>query len=382
MMISNPIGTLKRGRRLITLALLFSVMLLAGCGQPETPEQSVIRKVRAMKVGDASALSNRWFPGRAKATREVNLSFRVAGPLIAFPVDVGDEVKQGDVLARIDPRDFEVNLLNAEGQLEQAKATLLRAQSEYNRELNIFKQDPGATSQTNVDRKREERDAARANVKSLEASVSAAQDALSYTYLKAPFHGTVVATYVENFEDVRAKQSIVRVVDTSNIEMIVNIPESLISLSPYVETVRVRFDAFPEREIQGTLKEVGTEASEATRTYPVTLIMAQPEDIKILPGMAGRATAGEVAPEYASQEAGLEVPLSATFSPEERDKTYVWVIDEQKQTVNRREVTTGQLTDRGIRIRAGIEPEEWVATAGVHTLREGQQVKILQEQAE
>jgi multidrug efflux pump subunit AcrA (membrane-fusion protein) len=88
----------------------------------------------------------------------VDLSFRVAGPLITRPVNVGDKVKQGDVVARIDPRDFEVEVRNAEGQLETAKAALIQAQGDYDQLLSILKEDPGATSQRAIDKAKEERE--------------------------------------------------------------------------------------------------------------------------------------------------------------------------------------------------------------------------------
>ncbi len=354
-------------------------LLVAGCGKEEAPEETIARPVKAIKVGDVAEVGGRSFPGQARATREANLSFRVSGPLITFPVKVGDDVEQGQVLARIDPRDYQVNLNNVQGQLDRTKATAARAESEYKRELKIFQEDPGATSKTAVDRKREQRDSARANIKSLVASVAAAKDQLSYTYLRAPYKGTITATYVENFEDVRAKQAIIRVLDPSRIEMIVNIPENLISNTPYVEKVWVRFDAFPDREIEATIKEVGKEASEATRTYPVTLIMDQPSDVTILPGMAGKTVRVEGNLPDQATSAGIQVPVSATFSPDESGKTFLWVIDEQTKTVKRREIKTGRLTDRGITVQEGLKAGEWVATAGAHYLREGQQVRILDE---
>lgn len=357
-------------------------LFLAACGAEEAAEAPLVRPVKAIKVGDLGQVTGRSFPGRAQATQEANLSFRVSGPLIALPVKVGDEVKKDQVLARIDPRDYQTNLRNVEGQLDRAKAALARAESEYQRELSIFKEDPGATSQAAVDRKREQRDRAVADIKSLEASVAAAVDQLAYTYLRAPFDGTIVATFVENFEDVRAKQAIVRLVDTSRVEMVVNIPENLISLIPHVERVWVRFDPFPEKEIAAAVKEIGTEASETTRTFPVTLIMDQPEGVRILPGMAGKTVRAEGNWPAEVAQSGIVVPVSATFSSNDTSMTYVWVIDELTKTVKRREVRTGQLTERGLPILNGLKPGEWVATAGVHYLREGQQVRILEQRTE
>jgi multidrug efflux pump subunit AcrA (membrane-fusion protein) len=161
--------------------------------------------------------------------------------------------------------------------------------------------------------------------------------------------------------------------------MIISIPEDLINLTQYVKGVRVRFDAIPGTEAHATIKEIGAEASQATRTFPVTLIMDPTiGDTRINPGMAGEARAGDVEVPEHLLETGIEVPATAIFSPDGEDpsKTFVWVVDEQTSTVHRREVTPVKLTERGGTLVKGVEPGERIATAGVHRLREGQQVRI------
>jgi multidrug efflux pump subunit AcrA (membrane-fusion protein) len=412
----------------IAAVMMLAAVVLAACEQ-EVAKVEPIRPIRAVQIGGAISQRDAGLPGRAKATQEVNLSFRVSGPLITLPINIGDVVEQGALLARIDSRDFEVSLRSIDGQLDQARsqleamriarpediqrakagvneaeASLKLAQQNLSRVQNIQMQDPGAVSQSMVDQAFAEKTAANAKlssareelriaevgarpediaakeaeIDSLEASVQSARDELSYTYLRAPFDGTIVAKYVENFEDVQAKQAIMRLLDTSRIEMVVDVPETKISNLPYVRNIRVRFDAFPGIEIPAEIKEVGREASQTTRTYPITLIMDQPEGATILPGMAGRATA-EVAKPEAS---GLVVPVAAVFSVAGEDGSFVWVIDEASQTVSRRAVVTDQITPHGIAVTSGIESGEWVATAGVNSLREGQQVRIMDEPQE
>ena len=364
--------------------IVFVLFALNGC-QEEVPKKKMVRSVRAMHVTDASEVAKRWFPGQAKATQVVDLSFRVAGPLITRPVNVGDTPRKGQELARIDPRDFQVELRNAKGQLEKTEAELRRAKSDYERVIRIQKQDSGAISQSMIDRKRQLVESNRAGIRSLQAAVDSARDKLDYTYLKAPFDGIVTAIYVENYEDVKPKQPIIRLIDHSQIEMIVNIPESLISKADTLKTAgkvfRVRFDSFPDREVKAQIKEIGKEASKTTRTYPVTLVMDQPEDIKILPGMAGNA-ASTVLMEVTEglSQSRVVIPETAIFSPDEN--TYVWVIDDKTKKVSKREVKTGKLLGSGIEVLEGIQPGEWIATAGVHYLKEGQQVRVLSSSAE
>ena len=363
----------------ITLTLIVVYFLFA-CSKEEVVEKEVIRPVRAMQVSNVSQLGSRTFPGRAQPTQEVDLAFRVSGPLVDFPVKIGDQVKAGDVVARIDPRDFQISTEAVTGNLQEAQAAFRRAANDYQRELNILKQEPGATSKAAVDRKREERDRAAANIKSLQASLTSAQDQLEYTFLKAPFDGVVVSTFVENFEDVNARQAILRILDDSRIEMIVNIPENLISYAQYVKKVYVSFDAFPGKELEATIKEIGTEASATTRTYPVTLIMDQPGEFKILPGMAGKTLRAEMtSPDILREvgQEGIEIPISAAFSASDSNQTYVWVINEN--TVKKRAIVTGALTDSGIRVTEGLSPGEWIAIAGVNYLSEGQKISILEE---
>jgi len=367
--------------KLISCFFFIFLFFLQGCGKEEVTEKKVVRPVMAMKVTDAVQFRQRQFPGTAKATQEIDLSFRVSGPLITLPVDIGDEVSEGDVIARIDPRDYEVNVRNDQGQLDQAKAVLTRAEADYKRLKNIFATDPGATSEAAVDQARQNRDSAKANVQSLGASLATARDRLSYTYLKAPFDGIVANKYVDNFEDVRQKQAVVRIVDDSHIEMIISIPENLISLVPHVRNIEVVFDSFPDRKIPAEIKEIGAEASKTTRTYPVTLIMKQPDDINILPGMAGKATGEGPEEGEGSELIGKLVPVNAIFSPDDIAKTYVWIIDEKSKQVTKHEVTTGSLNNTGIMVTSGLDTGVWIAIAGVHNLREGMEVRILEEKA-
>ena len=355
------------------LFMLIAALLLSGC-QEEAPVEEIIRPVKALKVADVDTFENEKYNGIAKATQEVDLSFRVDGPMIERPVNVGDEVKEGQLVARIDPRDYEVRLRNAQGQLVKARAVLTRAKADLDRLLRIQKQDPGAVSEALVDKARQNRDSAQADINSLVAEVDRTKDDLGYTYLKAPFTGIITQTYREAFENVRRKQPVVRLLDPSQIEMWVNVPESQISLAPYVDKIWVRFDALG-REVPAEIKEIGTEASQTTRTFPVNLIMEQPANAKILPGMAGVARYTLNLPEDVKESEFL-IPVTAVLTDPEKQKSYVWLIDESAMTITRHEVTPGKLTGRGLRVK-GLQPGQWIAVAGVELLREGQKVRIL-----
>ena len=354
----HPLAQATRGALVISLA----TSALVGC-RPEEERPVIVRPVQAMQVQTASAFDDRWFPGRAKATQEVNLAFEVSGQLIERPVNIGNSVKTGQVLARLDPRDYDNNLAAARAARNDAKA-------QYERMQIAIK--TRAVSRQDLDN-------AKALFEASDARVRIAEKAVEDTVLRAKFDGTIAATYVENFQNVRAKQKVLRLLDTSRIEMWVNIPESLISYSKYVKDVRVRFDVLGDRDIPARIKEISNEASETTRTYPVNFIMDQPEDVRILPGMAGRANGRIVLP---GTEAGktFQVPISA-LGTSDNQGNFVWVIDETTGKARRRNVEVVQTTSRGAVVK-GLQPAEWVATAGVHTLQEGQEVRILEAKSE
>lgn len=363
-----------RMRNLI-FPLLFTPLIFTSCKEPLEKEK-VVRPVKAIRVSDPKLILSRPFPGVARAENRVNLSFRVDGPLIELPIDVGDEVKKGDILARIDPRDFEINLRNTKAELEKSKAGLTFAESDFGRAERIQKEDPGAISESKVDQKREERNRLRAIVDGNEAKVEGAEDQLSYTYLLAPFDGIIVAKYFDNFEHVQAKQAVSRMLDTSRIEMVVDIPGHIIPYANLIKNIDVTFSTFPDLKLKAEIKEIGEEASTTTRTFPVTLIMKQPKDVRILAGMSGEARfIGAIAPD--SPYVSIIIPTTAVFSEAEEGPSYVWVIDEATHLVSKREVKLDKLTSEGIQVTGGVNPGEWIAIAGVHFLREGQEVDIL-----
>lgn len=353
--------SLGRGTALIGLAV--SATLLGGCTDPvEAPE--VIRPVRVVRVVAADELIGRAFPGRAQATEETNLSFDVSGTVLERPVNVGDEVGTGQLLARLDQRDFKNERDAALAARNRARATFERVQIAV---------ESGAVS-------RQELDDARAQLSGAQARLNIAEKAIEDSEILAPRAGTISTTYVEAFTSVRAKEPIVRLLDTSAIEMVLQIPESLISFVPYVVDITVEFDAFPGRPVPAEIKEISNEASLTTRTFPVTLIMEQPEDFKILPGMAGR-TAGRLQEGVSAGVRTLRLPLAAVFTPDEAQTSgasFVWVVDESTNTVSQRGVTTGNLDRFGIQILEGIQTDELVVISGVHFLEEGQAVRPVQ----
>lgn len=346
----------------IALLILLQTAFLMGCKEEVVTEEPV-RPVKVFKAGDTmGGLTGRSFPGRAEANEAVDLGFEVGGILIERLVDKGNEVKKGRLLARLDPRDFKNELAAAKAEEERARAYRDRI-AEALKARAVARQD--LTD-------------AEARLKEAIAREEIKLKALDDSHIYAPYDGVIAFTYFDEFKRVQAKERVLRLLDISKIKFTVDLPESLISYVPYVTKVWVEYDAFPGRKILAKIKEVGTEASETTRTYPVTLIMDQPKDIKILPGMTGKVSGETDLPEMDGRK-GIEVPVAAVFTPDTEMQNYVWVIDEGNKTVHRRKVKTGELTVDGIMVIEGLKLGERVVTAGVHLLKEGQKVRPVNE---
>lgn len=347
----------------IKLILLTSILAISACTEPPK-EVKTVRLVRAMQIGDAKALTGRHFPGRAKAADEINLAFDVRGKLNKRPVKVGDNIAKGQLIASLDPRDFISTT-------KEKRAAYQNAKANFNRAKELIKK--SFISQAEYDR-------FNAATRMASAELDKAMKAQSDAILKAPFSGYISELYVENFQAVQAKQKIARLVNITQIEMIINIPESMISLAPHAENISIVFDAFPNHKIPAEIKEIGKEASKTTRTYPVTLVMNQPKGIKILPGMSGNAT-GHVKQTVKGNSTaikGIKIPASATYSPKNDGKSYVWLINPKTNTVHQQAVSLGKISNTGINVSEGLSSGDWIATAGVHYLNEGQEIKIMQ----
>lgn len=336
----------------------------AGCKDNTAEKVEDIRPVKAVQIASAGFYSSGHLPGRAEAARVVNLAFEVSGVAVDIPVAKGDRVKAEQVLARLDPRDYQ----NA---LDAAMAARNRAQVQYERLLQASK--TGAVSQQDVTDAKSALDIA-------VADVEIKQKALEDTVIKAPFNGIVTATFAEKFERVFPKQPILRLVDDSEIEFTVQLPERALPYLPYAKLFLVTMDVYKESPLVATIKEFGAEASQTTRTYPLTLTFAQPEGFKILPGMTGYATAQLDLEQTILRHSslplpGLTVPPSALF--EHNGKSCIWVVNTENSTVSRAVVSPVEVSSTGIRLSLNdLKGAEWVVVAGVQFLSEGQQVRL------
>jgi len=250
---------------LLTFSLAFSI---SGCGKKkeEVVKKEVVRPVKIMTVSRTGAEEvKREFPGKVRADQQVDLAFQVAGPLITLPVKEGQQVKKGQTLARIRPRDFET-------EIDKAKAKALEAEQQFLRYKDLYAKNQ--VSKADFDKYKSQHDMSKAHQKE-------AEDTLDDTFLRASFAGVVAKKYVENFQEVQAKEPIVSLQDISQVEVLVNVPENLISRiekekGKKTALAHATFVAAPGQQFPLTLKEYATEADPQTQTFLVTLLMDQP----------------------------------------------------------------------------------------------------------
>ena len=359
---------------------------LTGCGkESEEAAREVIRPVKVITVAAGTDISGLNLPGKIRASQRVELAFKeVGGRLIELPIEgrEGQEVKQGELLARIDPKDFETTLRNVQGRLKEAQADLQLAKKEFARVKRIQAKDPGAVSGANIDRKREAVNAMEGRIRSLGAEVEAAKNRLSYTYLKAPFAGMIAQRFVDNFQDVKPKQPILALEDITQVEILIDVPENVVALARDTENEDIKavaqFPSIPGKKYPLTLKEYATRADAATQTYQVVLQMPQPEDLLVFPGMT--ATVSLAIGSSATVGSSILIPAIAVVAKPD-GSSFVWEVDPKDMTVHQRKVKVGPITgSENINIVDGLKGGEKIAVAGVLKLQEGMRVRFWDQQ--
>jgi RND family efflux transporter MFP subunit len=355
----------------------FVILLLFTSCEKEAPPEA-IRPVKTIQISETSSIQNQIiFPGTLRAFKRADLSFRVDGTVIMRNIYVGYQAQKDETLIQLDPREYEIALVKAKGQVESTQAQLDFAERDFDRMKRIYEKDPGAISASLLDRKKESANKLKAELTIVQGDLDKAADDLSYTSLKAPFEGIIAAIYVENHEQVRAKQTVLRFLDVADREMEINVPEKYINaLLEGKDRLKfeVSLDAFPNKVFTASIKEIGTEASSTTQTYPVTLTLQEiPVELSLLAGMSGKASLNKSEGNLSNK---FQIPKSAIFTDNGRE-TYVWVVDPNTQTVHKKAVKTDE-TSKGDRVivQEGLIPGDRVVTAGTSFLIEGQKVKI------
>nr|WP_319557166.1 efflux RND transporter periplasmic adaptor subunit [uncultured Vibrio sp.] len=328
--------------------------MLAGCNKAiSEPSEPLIKPVKLLAVKDLSVADSDAFLAQIDATHRAQLSFQVGGEVEQLLVRMGHEVKKGDVLATLDPKDLQLALNSSKAQYALAETQWQRAKSLYKKKL---------ISTDEYDQKETQYKAALANFEQ-------AKTDLSYTKIHAPFDGVVSYTYVKPFQVVGENQEILNLIDNSTLDVSFTLPvtyaESVSLASLQEAQMWVTMDSEPNKRIPGKFKEISTQPNADTNSYEAIVTITRPSDRNLLTGMTGQV---HIARQNVSNS--LILPQSAWVNKDTHHGD-VWIMDGDTQQVRK---VTLSLSDSGS-VESGLNDDDYVVIAGVEHLVEGQVVK-------
>jgi membrane fusion protein, multidrug efflux system len=352
-------------RALALGSMLASALVLAGCKQ-EATDQEAVRPVLST-VLKPTAAGSAAVVGTVQPRYETNLGFRVLGRLIARPVNVGDMIAEGDTVAAIDPTVLALAVRSAKADLAKAQALLENATGTEERKRILIKSD--ATSKQTLDDAEQVRAGAQASTARAQANLTKAIEQLGYAQLKADFAGVVTAVHADVGQVVSPGQTVVTVARPDVREAVIDIGEDF----PVPLTVGLPFTVslqlLPAIQVQGRIREIAPQADQVTRTRRVRIALNDPPE-------SFRLGSTIMAKLVNTESSVLEVPASAVLK--KGAETFVWMIDSRTSTVSLHKVDLSD-GEGAMRVMAGLTPGARIVTAGIHSLKPGQHVRIEQD---
>ncbi len=352
--------------------LVLIALMLSGCDSKEEKGEA-IRPVFYQEVGNDNIQNVRSFSGVTQSATEAKLSFKVGGSIEYVAVDMGDTMKRGDIIARLDDTDYRINYNKAEASLKSAEAQLAAAKSAFLRIENLYVNNN--VSLNEYEKAKTQFDSAETMVKTTSSQLSAAQNQLNYTVLRAPFDGVVSSVMAKENEMTGTGHPIVVFATVNKLEVRTAVPENIIGQISRGQDVTVRLSTFPEKTFQGIISELSPGIPNVS-TYPVIVQLAEPAS-RLFPGMIST----------------VEIPLTREDSLESRimiatdavghdhSGDFVFVASKSNESdiyvAKKRNVTLGALRADGYEIINGLNKNEMVITAGLSFLYDGRKVKLL-----
>lgn len=355
-------------RLLIVPIMIASALALPACKPKETSAEA--RPVRAIVVQARSVDDDRRAVGEVRPRYESELSFRVAGKVLARLVDVGAIVRRGDIIARLDAQDYENRLRSAEAEVTSAEAALVEAQADEGRKAKLVKD--GWTTLATYDSVVQKLRSAEARLSSAKANLELSRDQLRYTELKAEFDGVITAVGAESGQNVAAGQLVVKLARPGEMDGVFNIAETFFAHGVEDQPEVVVWPlANPELMIEGQVREISPVADAATRTYTVKVTLKNPGPrLRLGMSLAGRVKS--------TSDRVVRLPLAALF--DQAGLPAVWVVNPAAGGVVLRPVTVARYETNSVIVASGLADGDIVVTAGVNTLREGQRVRLASTQ--
>ena len=352
---------------------VFSMMLslfVSACGPDEVVERAeVARPVKMISVGGTTSDETLEISGSVHAAQSAELGFEVAGQMSERLIEEGQVVAAGEVVAKLDARDYEVRR-------DRARATRDTAKADYDRYSTAYA--ANAVTEQEVSR-------AKGQYHVAQADLDVAQKALDDTQLRAPFGGRIARRLVDDFANVNAKQPVVVLQDESSLELRVDVSErdwvqgdSSLSRDEITKKLkpRVRVASLGERQFPAYLKELSASADPVTRTYRVTFGFASPADANVSPGMTGSAVVDRYRRNVMGA-AGLALPSNVIVADADGNP-FVWIVDATTMRVSKRSVELGELSGDNAKIVSGVADGDRIVASGVNSITDNMLVRDIE----
>ena len=353
-------------RRSTFAVCLVSMLLVAACSKQE-PAPEPVRAVRAMTVVAQSAGGVHEYAAEIRARTESRLGFRVAGKMTQRPAEVGQRVKAGQVLARLDPMDLQLSQEAAQAALRAAQSSHELAVAEFKRYKDL--RDQGFISSLELERRDSAVTAQRAQLDQARAQAQAQGNLATYAALTAPAPGVITAVEAEVGAVLSTGTSVVRLAHDGPRDAVFAVPEDSVAafrmLLGKVGAVQVR-PWGGGSTLPATVREVAAAADPATRTF---LVKA---DVGAAPVQLGQ-TITALMP-LPRRDGITKLPLTAVMR--QQGQTAVWLLDRSSMTVKVQPIAVGGAEGNDVIVAGGLSPGQMVVTAGVHTLTQNQKVKL------
>ena len=345
----------------IVVVALAGTLLISACGSQEVETKEKVRPVKALIIGDYGDLAGKGYPGVTKEYQQSDISFRVGGPIVQYNVVEGARVNKGDIIAEIDPRDYNIDLQSAQARYNQAK-------TESDRFYRLWKK--GSVAKNSYERRY-------ASSIEAEAALNNAKNALEDTKLLAPYSGFYGPKLAQLGDKVMVRQPITTLVDISVLEVVTTIPEQLAIQLLNFDSYEVRLETYPDIVFSARLKEL--EKKPTQEGFPLHLYLdhknkqADNSQLKVAAGMSCRVNI--ILKKTLDEKNRIIVPITAILEGQLDKSTVVWIIDPNSNTVKKQDVVLGDLVGNdAVMITEGLSIGEQIVIAGVHRLTEGDKV--------
>jgi membrane fusion protein, multidrug efflux system len=344
--------------------MMTTVVMLSACHRAE-PEKPAIRPAIVAQPSAADALFNS-YAGEVTARFQPELSFRVAGKIIKRSANVGNTVKQGQILAQLDPQDAALQLNTAKAQFASATSAERSAKLELERYKLLLA--PNAVSRSQYDQIENQYAAAEASLAQAKSQLNLANNQIEYTTLRAPQSGKITQQHIETGQVVAAGQVAFTMATQGDREVLIGIPEQDQSRLQVGQPVVVTIWSQPSVKFAAHVREISP-AADASRTFAARIAF-DTFNPSINIGQSARVFTRDMA-----SKASLSVPLSAVSA--DQGEAYVWTVDSQTSQIKKAPVIIESYGLKTATISKGLQPTDWIVIAGVQLVREGQKIKAV-----